>query len=256
MRARELDDALDALEHLASTPGFTKATQELVHLRDALEAAGSKPPAKAQSEWPVIARRARAHLGTTDAPEVLARELAAAAADLRARAEQAIAAANMSRDSLGTLLDKQVFVTGPCIDAVPGSRVRSMAAPQEREPGCHLRHLVAQAEDGAALAIALSAMHDHVVVAQWAVDVARGTASFGVAHGRFRLLVPVLPDTRARYERFALARPVAALGAGEVARTLLMGDDPRARASAWTALGDVPLDVARRELGATPPGPR
>ncbi len=256
VRARELDDALDALEHLASTPGFTKATQELVHVREVLEAAGSKPAAKAQSEWPVVARRARAHLGTTEAPEVLERELAAAAADLRARAEQAIAAAKMNRDSLGTMLDKQVFATGPCIDAVPGSRVRSMAAPQEREPGCHLRHLVSQAEDASARAIALAAMHDHVVVAQWALEVARGTATIAEAQGRFRLLVPVLPDTRARYERFALARPVAALGAGEAARILLTGDDPRARATAWSSLGDVPLDVARRELGAATPVPR
>ena len=251
VRARELDDALDALEHLASTPGFTSATQELVRMREALEAAGSKPPAKAQSEWPVISRRARVHLGTTDGPEVLQRELASAAADLRTRAEQALEAANVSRDALGPMLDKHVFVAGPCIDAVPGSRVRSMAAPQEREPGCHLRHFVSRAEDGAALAIALAAMHDHVVIAQWALDVARGTATIAEAQGRYRLLVPVLPDARARYERFALARPVAALGAGEAARILLMGA-PRARASAWTAIGDVPLDVARRELGAPP----
>ena len=124
-----------------------------------------------------------------------------------------------------------------------------MAAPQEREPGCHLRHLVSRAEDDTALAIALAAMHDHVVVAQWALEVASGAATIAEAQGRHRLLVPVLPDTRARYERFALARPVAALGAGETARILLMGE-PKARASAWTALGDVPLDVARRELAA------
>jgi len=251
VRARELDDALDALEHLASAPGFTSATQELVRVRDALEAAGSKPPAKAQSEWPVLSRRARVHLGTTDGAEVLQRELASAAADLRTRAEQALEAANVSRDALGPMLDKHVFVAGPCIDAVPGSRVRSMAAPQEREPGCHLRHFVSRAEDGAALAIALAALHDHVVIAQWALDVALGAATIAEAQARYRLLVPVLPDTRARYERFALARPVAALGAGEAARILLMGD-PRARASAWTAIGDVPLDVARRELGAPP----
>ncbi len=247
VRARELDDALDALEHLASTPGFTRATQELVRVRDALEVAGSKPAAKAQSEWPVIARRARAHLGTTESAEALARELATTEADLRTRAEEAIAAAHVKPDSLGAMLDKHVFVTGPCIDAVPGSRVRSMAAPQEREPACHLRHLVARAEDETSRAIALAAMHDHVVVAEWALDVARGTATIAEAQAQHRLLVPVMPDTRARYERFALARPVAALGAGEAAHILLMGD-PNARASAWNALGDVPLDIARREL--------
>ena len=251
VRARELDDALDALEHLASAPGFTTATQELVRVRDALETAGSKPAAKARSEWSVVAARARAHLGTTESPEVLARELAVTVADLRTRAEEALANAHVSREALGPMLDKQVFVTGACIDAVPGSRVRSMAAPPEREPGCHLRHLIARIEDDTARALALAAMHDHVVVAAWALDVARGTATIAEAQARHRLLVPVMPDTRARYERFALARPVAALGAGETARLLLVGD-PRARATAWTAIGDVPLDVARRELAADP----
>lgn len=252
VRARELDDALDALERLASTPGFRTATQELVHVRESLEVAGSKPAAKAQSEWTVIARRAQAHLGTTEPPEVLARDLAAAEVDLRTRADEAIAAAGSNREALASALDKLVFVSGPCIDAVPGSRVRSMAAPQEREPACHLRHLVSRMEDPPAVAMALAAMHDHVVVALWALEVARGAATIAEAEGRHRLLVPVLPDTRARYERFALARPVAALGAGEAARVLLMGD-PKARASRWSALGDVPLDIARRELAA-PPG--
>ncbi len=256
VRARELDDALDALEHLASTPGFRTATQELVRVRDVLEAAGSKPAAKAQSEWGIVARRARAHLGMTEPAEVLERELATTEADLRARAEKGLAEANVSRDALVPMLDKKVFVSGACLDAVPGSRVRSMAAPPEREPSCHLRHLVSRAADGAELAVALAVMHDHVVVAQWALDVARGSATIGEAQGRHRLLVPVLPDTRARYERFALARPVAAIGAGETVRILLAGD-PRARASAWSALGNVPLDVARRELGAAaPPAPR
>ncbi|MDF2694496.1 MAG: hypothetical protein K0S65_2879, partial [Labilithrix sp.] len=133
VRARELDDALDALEHLASAPGFTHTTQELVRVREALEATASKPAAKAQSEWQIIARRAHAHLGTADTPEALASELARAEADLRRRAEEAIATAKIGRDDLATALEKRGFVSGACIDAVPGSRVRSMAAPPERE---------------------------------------------------------------------------------------------------------------------------
>ena len=251
VRARELDDALDALEHLASAPGFTSATQELVRVRDALEAAASKPAAKAHSEWTVIARRARAHLGITESPDDLARDLAAAEADLRARAEAAIASAGLRPDSLATSLEKHVFVSGPCLDAVPGSRVRSMAAPLEREPACHLRHLVSRMEDERERALALAAMHDHVAVASWALDVARGASTIDEAEARHRLFVPVLPDTRARYERIALARPVAAIGAGEAVRILSAGD-PKARAGAWSTLGDVPFDVARKELGPAP----
>ncbi len=249
VRARELDDALDALERIAANPGFVRATQELVRVREALESAASKPAAKAASEWAVIAPRARAHLGTTEYPDDLARALAAAEVDLRARADQAVAAAGLRRESLEASLEGHVFVSGSCLDAVPGSPVRSMAAPQEREAACHLRHLVSRADDDAARAIALAAMHDHVAVASWALDVARGAATIAETQGRHRLFAPVLPDARARYERIDLARPVAAIGAGEAVRVLLAGD-PYARATAWSSLGDVPLDVARRELGA------
>jgi len=246
VRARELDDALDALERLAA-PGFTQTTQELVRLRDALEAADSRPPAEARSDFRAVARSARAHLGVSSDADELSRRLAALAVELRARAEQAVGGAGIGRDELAERLEKHVFAAGPCHDAVPGSRVRSMAAPKEREPACHLRHLVARADDPTAHAVALAAMHDHVVVALWAVDVARGASTIAAAQGTHRLLAPVLPEVRARYERIAVARPVAAIGAGETARILMAGD-PKARAAAWSALGDVPLDVAARAL--------
>jgi hypothetical protein len=127
-----------------------------------------------------------------------------------------------------------------------------MAPSPERAVACRLRQSVDSAnDDPAARAYALVAMHDHVVVAQWALDVARGASTIAKAQGDHRLLVPVLPDTRARYERIALARPVAAIGAGEITRLLVAGD-PNARAAAWSGLGEVPLDVAERELGAVP----
>jgi hypothetical protein len=247
VRARELDDSLDALERIVSLPGFTRAMQALVRVREALETTSSKPAAKAQSDWALVARRAQAHLGTTDSPETLADNLARAAVDLRARAESSMTRAGLSSEQLASLLEKQVFVSVPCMDAVPGSRVRSMAAPAEREPSCHLRHLVSNIEDETSRALAFAVMHDHVVVAQWALDVARGSATIAETQARHRLLVPMMPNTSARYERFALARPVAAIGAGETARLLLLGD-PQTRARAWATLGDVPPNVASREL--------
>lgn len=238
VRARELDDALDALEHLAT--GLTRATQELVRLREALEETAARA-GKAPADWDAVTRRARAHLGL--APDEARLERTEKAA--RALAERALAETRLGRDVSGSL-EKQAFAAGPCLDAVPASRVRSMAAPNEREPGCHLRHLVARAAEPADRATALALLHDHVVLAQWALAVARG-GSLAEAERKHRLLVAVPPEARSHLERIALARPVAALGAAETARLLLDGD-PRARATAWSALGDVPLDVAEREL--------
>lgn len=242
VRARELDDALDALERIVNVPGFTTTMQELVRVREALEAMGARPSAKARSDWNAVARRMKAHLGITASPDELAKSLDELAVDLRARAEKAVTAAKVGREPLAAL-EAKVLASGPCIDAVPGSRIRSMAAPPEREPACHLRHFVANAEDDNTKALTLVAMHDHVVVASWALDVARGAATLAETQARHRLFVPVGADTRARYERVALARPVAAIGAGESVRILVKGDP-----KAWSALGDVPLDVARREL--------
>lgn len=249
VRARELDDALDSLEHITSTLPFPHATQELMRVRDALEAAASKPAARATRDWDVVARRLGAQVGVTASTEQLAEAFASLEADLRAKAEPAVKGAGLDRDALADAIDRRLFVSGPCVDAVPGSRARSMAAPREREPGCHLRKLVAGThhENGEERAIALAAMHDHVVVATWALEVARGTGTIAEAESKHRLLVPVLPDTRARLERIALARPATAIGAGVAVRLLTTGD-PAARAKAWAELGDVPLDIAEREL--------
>lgn len=244
VRARELDDQLDSLEHLTPTPMYSKTTQELVRTREALEAAGSRPAAKAESDWSQVEPRVRAHLGPLP-PDELATNLAVIAAELRAKAIQAVNAVKMSRDSLAASLEKVIFVSGPCHDAIADSPIRSMAAPQEREPACHLRHFVVRATDDATM---LAALHEHVVIAQWALDVARGTSTIAQAEARHPLLYPVLPDVKARYERIALARPVAAIGAGEAARLLLAGD-PKARAAKWSSsIGEVPFDLARREL--------
>lgn len=244
VRARELDDALDALEHLIDAPGFQKSLAELVRVRDALETQGSRPPQGAQSDWADVARRLKTHVGVTAAPEAIERALDAAEKDLKKRADAAVAAAKIPRDVLVTRLASAVFPPGDCLDAVPGSRVRSMAAPPERTPACHLRHFVAGASDDTARAVALAAMHDHVVVAQWALDVARGQGALAQATNRHALFALPTPDTMARLERLAQARPVLAIAAGEIARNIAGADDPAKKASALNEVGDVPFDVA------------
>jgi hypothetical protein len=243
VRARDLDDALDELEHVSA--GMVKATQELVKTREALEGIASKPAATVHSEWALVAHRLKAHVGVADTdPEALSRLFDALEQDLRKRADEAVSGANVDRRTLSDRIEKQLFVRGPCVDAVPGSRVRSLVAPQEREAACHLRKTVASANDPAEKALALATMHDHVVVAQWALDVAAGRGGIKEAEGRHHMLVPLVqPQVFARLERIALARPASAIGAGLAVKLLTKGD---ARAAA--ALGDVPLDIAEREL--------
>lgn len=244
VRARELDDALDALEHLVDAPGFQKSTAELVRVREALEAQGTSPPEGAHSEWLDVARRLRAHVGIVTPPEELERAFDAAEKDLKKRADAAAIAAKIPRDVLVTRLASAVFAPGECLDAVPGSRVRSMATPPERAPACHLRHFVAGATDATSRAVALAALHDHVVVAQWALDVARGKGALAQATNRHLLFALPSPDTMARLERLAQARPVIAIAAGELARILASSDDPAKVARTWNDRGDVPFDVA------------
>lgn len=246
VRARDLDDALDALERVAS--GMVKSTQELVKTREALEGLASRPAAVARSDWSLVAQRLRAHVGVGREADELARSFDQLEKELRARADEAVTAAGLDRRALPGEIEKQLFTTGACVIAVPGSRVRSLAAPQEREAVCHLRRVVAGASDARGRALALATMHDHVVVAEWALEVARGKGTLEQAEGRHHMLLPLVqPSVRARLERIALARPVAAIGAG-VAVGLLAKGDPESAAKAWMSLGDVPLDVAEREL--------
>ncbi len=241
LRARDLDDALDALEHLVDTPMFRASTAELVRVRQELEEhAGGKVTA---TTWDDLAPRLTAHLGGAVSAESLAKSLADAEARSRALAAPALAASSLSRDVLSGRLEPLLFASGPCVDAVPGSRIRSMAASPEREPACHLRHAVANARDDMARALAYAALHDHVIVAQWALDVARGTATLDRSARDRHLLAPPSSALSAKLERFALARPTAAIGAGQAAAILLAeGGDPVARAQAWATLGEVPLD--------------
>jgi hypothetical protein len=122
-----------------------------------------------------------------------------------------------------------------------------MTPPPERAPSCRLRRIMTSATDDVSRAVALLVLHDHVTVARWALDVARGTATIAQTTSKHRPLSRPGPDVIAKWERVALAQPTTAIGAG-LSAGLLQGTDPDARARAWSALGDVPLDVAEREL--------
>lgn len=250
VRARELDDALDALEHDAEAAQLVHATAELLKLREALEAEASRPAPPARSEWPDVARRLRAHLGLALTPEALEARLLELEHTLRAAAERAVNDAHLSVDAVTAYASPLVLATGACAVAVPGSPVRSMSPPLERAASCRLRQAVAAADDAPTRAYALVAMHDHVVVALWALDVACGTATLTQATARHHPLSRPGPDVVARWERVALSRPTTAIGGGLTSAVLGAGD-PQALARAWIELGEVPLDIAERELRAS-----
>lgn len=248
VRARELDDALDALERALETSGLASATARLVQLREALETQGARPAAGAISDWTAVARGLHAHLGLSLAPEALDAKLTAMERALREAATRALKKANVSADEAETKAAPLVFGNQPCERAVAGSRLRSMRPPPERGPACRLRALQVSATDDTAGAMALVVMHDHVTVARWALDVARGASTIAQTSGRNRPLSTPGPDVIAKWERVALAQPAVAIGGGYAAGVLYGGGDPGSRAKTWSVLGEVPLDVAEREL--------
>jgi hypothetical protein len=252
-RARDLDDALDALEHRVDAPAFRASTAELARLREALEAASHAraPNAPGMGAWSDVQPLLRAYLGVTEGPADIDRRLAAAEARARAIALAAQAKVSLSRDDMTTRLEPLLFAEALCLDVVPSTRVRSMAAPPEREPACHLRHAAAGTIniDATTEALVATALHDHVIVARWALAVASGAETLERARSSHHLMAPPSAGLTARLERTALVRPVAAIGAGlTVALLVDDGANPYFRAKDLSSLGDVPLDVAVRLL--------
>lgn len=248
VRARELDDALDALEHAIDAAGLGHATAVLVLLREALEAQGQRPAAGAVSDWNDVARGVRAHLGLAITAEDLDARLAVIETELKKGAAVALAHARLSAEVAETQAAPLVFGSTPCVVAIPGSRVRSMVPPPERASACRLRRILISATDDTSRVVALLVLHDHVTVARWALDVARGTATIAQATAKHRPLSRPGPDVIAKWERIALAQPTVAIGGGLAAGLLSGPGDPEGRARAWSAIGEVPMDIAEREL--------
>jgi hypothetical protein len=247
-RARELDGALDALEHLLEGSGLQGGLQELVRLRDVLESPAGGHPTADTPDWLAVSRGIAAHIGVAGGAEEIERALANADVRLSAQAEAAVLGAGLTHDQLAKHVGPLMFPEASCADEVAGSPVRSMAAPPERTAACHLRHALASAHDDAAYASALVALHDHVVVARWALAVATGKDTLARAMASHRLVTRHMPDVTARLERIALARPVTAIGAGMAAAILVPTDRTHDAAALWSSLGDVPLDVIERKL--------
>ncbi len=252
-RARELDDALDALERKVDAPGFQAAMGELVRLRESLESL-SRSPLPPRSTWPTVSQGLRVHLGISGAEDDIGRALANAETRLRAAAEAAIPTSRITPAQLAQSVAPRMFDDRPCSDAVATSPIRSMIAPPERTPACNLRHALREGGTaGQQQAAALAALHDHVAVAWWAFDLARGGSTLSQAVAKHPLIAAHGPDVTNRLERIAVARPIAAIGAGFAAAILAPTvPEPNHAAPIWDSLGDVPFDIVERTLRSRP----
>ena len=255
----ELEPALYDLEKVLVPMQFPRGVAALTSLHEALDQ-DDRPDLPATPPE-LLAARVRAHLGVaTPLPQ-----LAAAIEAARARVASDYAALTASlapaaRDAIEKNARARLFVEQRCTAGVvpPGnpsasapllaSPVRRAAPPPERATICAALTDVERAATATASrddrAASLLALHDTLVGAGWAsvppIARARGaTLSFRGDE-----------DLADRMKQLAASRPVSALAAAlAIERTY--GVDAIARARAWLAFGDAPLDVVERELAVT-----
>ena len=247
-RARELDDTLDALEHLMDASALAKSTAALVRLRDALEQLGNQPRAAAASDWEWASRSLKAHLGLTLSADEWDEKLAALEQQLETQTNAAIEAAKVPSDGVETTAASLVFSAQSCAAKIEDSRLRVVEPGPERSAAATVACLAAGTTDDLSRAVALMVAHDQVTVARWALDVVSGKLTIAESTAKHRPRSRPKPDFTARWERVALSQPTRALGGGYAAVLVYGAPDPASRARRWATLGDVPLDIAEREL--------
>ncbi len=243
---QELDDALDALERLAT--GYSEASAALARLRLRLD---EVPPAKSvDGRWEELRARAKTHLGLdVDATR-----------DRRALEEVEVALRREVKERRATLKEDEarreelaaearVLAEGRC--APSGHGVRGFLPPPERAAICGaLEGVHGGAAHEEALLPAMMSLHDDVVVALWALAVHAEGVTPEVAASRYRPLAFFPPEREARLLRLSAVRATVALGAGLGVVILARGgvrEIPK-RAERWLAFGDAPLDVIAREV--------
>jgi hypothetical protein len=233
----DLDMALYPLERLLAPAQFPLGSAAIAEVRMALDEDMRAMPSFDVPER--LARAVKTHFGLTIAPAELQPRLERLEQRLREAVEEALTAESAAgrREIEGRARDL-LLVERPC-PTVPDTRVRSMAPPPERTAVCGA--LRALTEDPSPAA-AIVAVHDDVLLSFAAV-----TANLPP---RSRLLSHPDDDDIEGLRRKARERPLLALGVALAAEIIYGADGPGERLRAWRALGEAPLDVVAREVGA------
>jgi hypothetical protein len=232
----DVDVALYPLERLLAPLQFPKGAAAIAEVRVALDADPRAAPPLVAPER--MAHSILVHLGLKVEPGALSARLAKVEAELREVAERALADAGPARATALVRARSLLLSEAPCGE-VTGTRVRAMAPPPERAAVCGAVRALAEEPQPAS---ALAALHDDVVFAMAAITTSPPP--------RTHLLSTPDDDVVDALKREARERPVVPLGVAFAAEIVLAGTHPDARARAWHALGEAPLDVAAREIDA------
>jgi hypothetical protein len=233
----DLDLALYPLERLLAPLQYPRATAALVLVRVAMDADMRPVPKLRDAE--TMARAVKVHLGVEVDTAGLPARLERLEARLRDAAERALTAAGAdARRGIEARAREILMVERPC-PAVTDTRVRAMAPPPERAAVCGALHVLAEES----VPVALVTLHDDVLLSLAAVMTAPPARTGLLSH-------PEDDDVDA-LRRLARERPVVVLGVALAAELLDADDGANERLAAWRALGEVPLDIATRELSRT-----
>ncbi|MGD0526857.1 MAG: hypothetical protein ABSE49_17050 [Polyangiaceae bacterium] len=234
--AGDLDVALYPLERLLAPMTYPRGMAALAQVRIAIDADMRAVPKLPDAER--LARAVKVHLGLDVETASLATRLERLEGRLRDAAEGALkAAAPDARRGVEGKARELLLVERPC-PPVADTRVRAMAPPPERAAVCGALRALTEEPAPAGLV----ALHDDVLLALSAV-----TPS---PPARTGLLSHPDDDVVETLRRLARERPVVVLGVALAAELLYADDGADARLAAWKALGEAPLDVVARELGA------
>lgn len=230
----DLDLALYPLERLLEPLQYPRGTAALVQVRLAMDADMRAVPKLRDAD--TVTRAVKVHLGMDVDPGGLPGRLERLEARLRDVAERALTVAGTdARAGIEARARELLMVERPC-PAVSDTRVRAMAPPPERAAVCGALRVLTEETAPAALVT----LHDDVLLALAAVMPAPPP--------RTRLLSHPEDDAVDALQRLARERPVVVLGVALTAEILYAEDGAGERLAAWRALGEVPLDVAAREV--------
>ena len=232
----DLDVALYPLERLLAPLQYPRGTAALAQVRIAIDSDMRAVPKLVDAER--VARAVKVHLGVDVDTAALPARLERLEARLHDAAEKALKDAGPdARRGIEAKARELLLVERPC-PAVADTRVRAMAPPPERATVCGA--LRALTEEGAPAA--LVALHDDVLLSLAAVVPSPPARTGLLSHPDDDVVETLLREAR--------ERPVVVLGVALAAELLYADDGSEARLAAWRALGEAPLDVVARELGA------